>query len=80
MRKQLSESIDVAEVASKPRSASSKPAKFYTIAHVAETLEVADRTVRRWIKDGRLSVLRVGGVVRISDADLKAFLAIHRED
>jgi excisionase family DNA binding protein len=53
--------------------------KFFTIAEVAERLNVATRTVRRWIKVGDLVVHRVGNVVRIADSDLRAFLALHRE-
>ena len=53
--------------------------KFFTIAEVAERLRVATRTVRRWIKNGDLIAHRHGGVVRISDGDLRAFLAAHRE-
>ena len=53
--------------------------KFFTIAEVAERLNVATRTVRRWIKVGDLVVYRVGNVVRIADSDLRPFLALHRE-
>jgi len=53
--------------------------KFFTIAEVAERLHVATRTIRRWIKNGDLIAHRHGGVVRISDGDLRAFLAAHRE-
>jgi excisionase family DNA binding protein len=52
---------------------------FFTIAEVAERLHVATRTVRRWIKVDDLVVHRVGGVVRIAESDLRAFLALHRE-
>ena len=49
--------------------------KFFTIAEVAESLCVATRTVRRWIKAGDLVVHRVGGVVRIAEDDLRAFFS-----
>jgi hypothetical protein len=39
---------------------------------------VAPRTVRRWIK-GDLVAHRVGGVVRIGEANLRTFLALHRD-
>lgn len=54
-------------------------AKFYTVEHVAEALEVSLRTVRRWIALGLLRVHRFGRTVRISEADLSAFLATHRD-
>jgi excisionase family DNA binding protein len=53
--------------------------KFNSITTVAEALDVSPRTVRRWIENGDLVVHRVGGVVRIAEADLRAFLALHRE-
>jgi len=53
--------------------------EFFTISEVAERLHVATRTVRRWIVAGDLVVHRAGAVVRISEDDLRAFLALHRE-
>ena len=53
--------------------------KFFTISEVAERLQVATRTVRRWIEAGDLVVHRIGGVVRIAERDLRAFLALHRD-
>lgn len=53
--------------------------RFFTITEVAERLHVATRTVRRWIEAGELVVHRIGGVVRIAERDLRAFLALHRE-
>jgi excisionase family DNA binding protein len=52
--------------------------RFYTIAEVADLLEVSSRTVRRWINAGLLKVHRFGRSVRIAEADLHAFLAVHR--
>jgi excisionase family DNA binding protein len=52
---------------------------YHAIKSVAAALDVSTRTVRRWIATGDLIVHRVNGVVRISDADLRAFLALHRE-
>ncbi len=53
--------------------------KCYTIKAVAEALDVSTRTVRRWIAKGDLAVHRVNGVVRVSEDDLRAFLALHRQ-
>jgi excisionase family DNA binding protein len=52
---------------------------FFTITEVAERLHVATRTVRRWIAADDLVVHRIGGVVRIAERDLRAFLALHRD-
>jgi excisionase family DNA binding protein len=38
-----------------------------TVAEVAIACGVTERTVRRWLRDGRLPALRVGGRIRIPD-------------
>ena len=53
--------------------------RFFTIAEVAERVHVAPRTVRRWIERTDLVVHRIGGVVRIAEHDLRAFLALYRD-
>jgi excisionase family DNA binding protein len=65
--------------ASDQRRSGSGPPKFYAIKTVAVTLEVSTRSVRRWIARGDLIVHRVNGVIRIAEADFRAFLALHRE-
>ena len=72
-------SSDWAQHTSKPDRARSQPIKFYTSDEIAEALGVSLRTVRRWIKSGALPVHRIGGLVRISEADFAAFLALRRE-
>jgi excisionase family DNA binding protein len=54
--------------------------RFFTIVEVVEIVEVATRTVRRWIRSGDLVAHRFGGVVRISEDDLQDFLNRHRDD
>ena len=54
--------------------------KLYTIKAVAEALDVSSRTVRRWIENGDLAVHRVDSVVRVAEDDLRAFLALHRQN
>lgn len=54
---------------------SMKPmARFYTVAEIADLLEVSTRTVRRWIAGGDLRVHRFGRQVRVSESDLRAFV------
>ncbi len=62
-------------------ASTSKPKNkaFWTIRGVAEHLEVSERTVLRWIDSGDLVAHRFGRSVRISDHDLRAFLAQHRD-
>jgi excisionase family DNA binding protein len=50
----------------------------FTILAVAESLDVSDRTVRRWIRKKMLIAYKIGGIVRIAEDDLRAFLARHR--
>ncbi len=50
-----------------------------SIKDVAEITGVATRTVSRWIAQGKLVVHRFGRAVRVAEADLKVFLALHRE-
>jgi len=54
--------------------------KLHTIKTVAEALDVSSRTVRRWIENGDLAVHRVDSVVRVAEDDLRAFLALHRQN
>jgi excisionase family DNA binding protein len=55
---------------------------YWTIQQVAEKLQVTDRTVRRWIEDGKLAAVRFSesqqGHVRITDSDLREFVERHR--
>jgi excisionase family DNA binding protein len=52
--------------------------KLRTIDEAAELLNVSPRTVRRLAESGALPRHRLGRLVRISDADLVAFLAATR--
>jgi excisionase family DNA binding protein len=49
-----------------------------TIAETAEILSTSSRTVRRLVASGALPVHRFGRLVRISEADIAAFLAANR--
>jgi excisionase family DNA binding protein len=52
--------------------------KLRTIDEVADLFNVSPRTVRRLIGTGAMPVHRFGRVVRISDADIAAFLLANR--
>ena len=47
--------------------------EFYTINQAAIALKIHHLTVRRYIKEGKLKAYRVGGNIRISVNDLRAF-------
>jgi excisionase family DNA binding protein len=49
-------------------------AQMLTIQNVADRLRCSVDTVRRRIADGRLRALRDGGLIRISEADLTAYI------
>jgi excisionase family DNA binding protein len=54
--------------------------QFFTVRAVAEQLDISSRTVHRWIKNNELIVHRVGRSVRVSEDDLKRFIAARRDD
>ena len=54
--------------------------RLLSIATVALHLDVSQKTVRRPVDDGQLPVHRVGRQVRVSEADLAAFIARSRCD
>lgn len=53
------------------------PERYYTLAEVQAMLSVSRSTVWRWTTEHGLQVVRVGGVVRILESDLQAFLNHH---
>jgi len=48
--------------------------RYQTVQELAERLEVAEATVRQWIKSGALRAIDIGKGWRISDTDLALFL------
>ena len=48
--------------------------KLLTPAQVAERLQITERTVYEWIRDGKLTALKLGRLWRIRQDDLEAFL------
>ncbi|MEQ9640308.1 MAG: helix-turn-helix domain-containing protein [Alphaproteobacteria bacterium] len=48
-----------------------------TVVDMAGEFQVSPRTVRRWIADGDLPVVRIGGLVRIRPRDRDAFIREH---
>jgi excisionase family DNA binding protein len=54
--------------------------RLRTIDETAALLAVSKRTVQRLIESGALRAHRLGRAVRISDADIAAFLDDNRDD
>jgi excisionase family DNA binding protein len=46
---------------------------LYTTGEVAKLLRVHPRTIQEWIKNGTLTAVRYGKLIRIREADLAAF-------
>ena len=47
--------------------------ELYSVEQVAERLGLAVRTVRAYVRDGRLKAVRIGKSYRITGSDLEAF-------
>lgn len=50
--------------------------RFLTLSEARSALKVSRATLWRWTQNG-LRVVRVGGVTRIRESDLQAFLSRH---
>ena len=46
---------------------------LYTTGEVAKLLRVHPRTIQEWIKNGTLTAVRYGKLIRIRQADLASF-------
>jgi excisionase family DNA binding protein len=47
---------------------------------LADFLAVSDRTIRNWIRSGKLPSYKLGAARRIDPADVEDFLARHRDE
>lgn len=58
--------------------------EIYTISQAAKLLQVHDLTIRRYIKEGRLPAIRIGGNVRVTAVAIKnfthSFIPVQRQD
>ena len=50
---------------------------FYYLDEVADYFKVNERTVRRWIKSGKLEAMKWGGRWLIAESDIKEFIKQH---
>ena len=48
--------------------------RYYRAAEIAEELGVDIRTIRRWIADGTLPSVKIGGARLVAEADLLRLL------
>lgn len=47
---------------------------MYSLQELADKLKVHKNTVRNWIKEKKLGAIKIGGQIRITEEQLKAFL------
>lgn len=46
--------------------------KLYTISEVAKIFKCSTKTIRNWIKGGKLNAIRIGnGTIRISESEIE---------
>lgn len=58
-------------------SEATQPDEFLTTARAAEVAKVAQGTIRRWIRDGRLTPHHAGRELRVRRSDLDALMHDH---
>jgi len=54
--------------------------RYYSTREVCEILGIANRTIRRWIKDGRIRAVNVNGRWRIPESEVKRVLGLPVEE
>ena len=60
------------------RSLRASQERLFTVREVASILNMSDRSIRRWIDEEKLTHHKFGRAVRISESDLRTFMAAHR--
>lgn len=50
--------------------------KFYTVPETAQALRVTPKTIRAYIKQGRLKSQRIGRPILITESNIREFLQI----
>jgi excisionase family DNA binding protein len=53
---------------------------FYTAKTLAERLSCSERTAKRMIDEGEIASYHFRGMRRVDPADLRSYLAEHREE
>ncbi len=52
--------------------------ELFTVREVAKKLKLTDKSVRRYISQGKLKAIKLGRVLRIREADVEEFLEARR--
>ncbi len=53
--------------------------KYYTCEEIAERYRVKTATVWGWIRNGRLSAIRIGGLYRVTEDAMRQFEGLDLE-
>ncbi|HGJ67675.1 TPA: DNA-binding protein [bacterium] len=53
---------------------------WYTVEEIAEKTKLHKESIRRLIRSGKLSAVRFGKVLRISDSSFQEYINGHRKD
>ena len=48
--------------------------KYYSPEEIGEQFNVKPGTVRKWIREGKLKALKLGGLYRVSEENLQKFI------
>lgn len=56
------------------RTGSKGPGRWYTVPEAAKYLRVSEPTIFRWMRDGRLSFVKIGGATRFTREGLEALI------
>ena len=51
--------------------------RFLTPSQIAEALQIQERTVTRWLRDGYMRGFKLGKEWRIDPSDLESFIEAH---
>ncbi len=63
------------------KSVGEESSRLFTYKDVAKLCQVSPRTVKRWVKDGKLHSIHLGDqVVRFSKAEVLRFIAAGQRD
>ena len=48
--------------------------ELFTVREIADKLKVTEQSVRNWITEGKLKILKIEGVVRIEEEEYLRFI------
>ncbi|MDW4362510.1 helix-turn-helix domain-containing protein [Staphylococcus saprophyticus] len=49
--------------------------KFYTLKEIEDNLRISNRTLRRYIKSGKLKAVKIGGKYVVSESNYNDFIS-----